>query len=414
MRQVPCIHGTGLRNVIGIHGVLILLLILTGLAIHPVAADSYSDAKVGAIPPSAPQKTNSEIMKEFGEQVLANAPATIRSGTNAEKAKYAFTQYCNRLAAANTPVNSDLTGRALQLFTHGDSSRWSCGDHAQNVQGLFKGMGIPDQDMVMLEADSNSYLPTPNSDHGALVVRDSNGKAYVFDAWSMAVNNLDDIDNPGGANTGTTLYGGADTSEWNGMDVEQWGTNMQRAGYSRFSTDGGGSWDQTSYVAATNWFNNQAVTYPASFTFVLFPRGGGTATYLLYNYPITVDEKGKVSAIYHTEGPTQYVRTSGNQQTTLADLSVTGTYDKKTGQISGEFSSHVTSLTTGNVQYDDSAKGTFTGQMVKDGKTMTTFLKGTAENYYLDLAPGHVRQGPYPDNGELPWTAAAVVSSQTY
>lgn len=411
MRTGPCIHGTGRA---GIPVLFILLLILAGLAIPPAAADSFSDAKVGAIPPSAPQKSNSAIMKEFGATVLANAPANIKTGTNAEKAKYAFTQYCNRLAAANAPVNAGAAGRLQQLVTTGDRSRWTCSDHTRNIEGLFAGMGIADRDMVMVMADSNSYLPTPNADHGALVVRDNNGKAYVFDAWAMAVNNLDDIENQGGANTGTSLYGGADTSAWNGMDIERWGSNMQSSGYSRFSADGGGSWDQTSYVAANNWFNNQPVVYPASFTFVLFPNGGGRATYLLYNYPITVDEKGKVSAIYRTEGPNRYFRSYNNAQATLTDLSVTGTYDKKTGQISGEFSSHITFLSTDNVRHDDDARGTFTGQVAKDGKTMTTFLKGTAVNYYQDPAYGNVRQGPYNDDGELPWTAAAVLSGQTY
>jgi hypothetical protein len=411
MRQILARPGITPRNVGGTVWILLLMIILAGLAIQPVSADSYSDAKVGSIPPSAPQKTNAEIMKEFGVQVLANAPANIKSSTNAEKAKYAFTQYCNRLAAANTPVNSDLSGRALQLFTHGDSGRWTCSDHTQNVQGLFEGMGISGKDMVMLEADSNSYLPTPNSNHGALVVRDNNGKSYVFDAWAMAVNNLDDIDNPGGANTGTTLYGGADTSEWNGMDVERWGNNMQKAGYSRFTADGGGSWG-TSYVVTNDWFNNLAVTYPSSFTFVLFPKGGGNAVQLLYNYPITVDDKGTVGAVYHTEGPTPYT-SDYNEKTTFADLSVTGKYDKKTGKMSGEFTSRMTKVSSSRT-VDFTAQGTFTGQIVKDGKTMTTFLEGTSSYFSLDSAAGAIRQGPYDDKGWFPWTAAAVVSQQTY
>ena len=230
MRQTLARPGITPRNVTCTVWILILLVILAGLVIQPVSADSYSDAKVGSIPPSAPQKTNAEIMKEFGAQVLANAPANIKSSTNAEKAKYAFTQVLQPACSCQYPGKFRLGRRALQLFTHGDSGRWTCSDHTKNVEGLFEGMGISEKDMVMLEADSNSYLPTPNSNHGALVVRDNNGKSYVFDAWAMAVNNLDDIDNPGGANTGTTLYGGADTSEWNGMDVERWGNNMQKAG----------------------------------------------------------------------------------------------------------------------------------------------------------------------------------------
>ena len=62
-----------------------------------------------------------------------------------------------------------------------------------------------------------------------------------------------------------------------------------------------------------------------------------------------MDDKGRVSAIYHNEGPTEYLHPSPSQQTTLADLSVTGTYDTKTGQIQGTYDSPVTTLTTNNI-----------------------------------------------------------------
>ena len=180
---------------------------------------------------------------------------------------------------------------------------------------------------------------------------------------------------------------------------------------SRFTADGGGSWG-TSYVVTNDWFNNLAVTYPSSFTFVLFPKGGGNAVQLLYNYPITVDDKGTVSAIYRAEGSSPYV-SAYNDKITLADLSVTGTYDKKTGKINGAFTSHVIRLST-STEYEIWAKGTFTGQMVKNGKSMTTYLEGSAYNYYRDQTRGSVQQGPYNEKEWFPWTAAAVVSQQTY
>ena len=400
--------------------VRILLLVafvvfLIAMAIPPVSADAYSDAKVGAIPPSVPQKTNSEIMKEFGSQLMQNAPQDIRSGTNLQKAKYAFTEYANRLAAANTPVNANYAQRAVQLFTNGEPTRWTCGDHTQNLQGLFEGAGISQQDMIQMEADSDSYIPSANSNHGALVVRDNNGKAFVFDAWGMAVNNLNNAGNPVMGNAGSSLYSGAEKSEWNGMSVEDWGNTMNEAGYSRYSADGESSWDPTGFVAANRYFTehpNTAVVYPSAFTFVLFPHGGGNAVELLYNYPITVNDKGVVSAVYHTEGPTPYTRDYGTTKTSLADLSVTGTYDKTTGKISGEFTSHITKVAS-YVTDDFTAQGTFTGQMVKDGKTMTTFLKGSSSYYRLESTAGAKRTGPYEDTGWFPWTAAAVVSNQS-
>jgi hypothetical protein len=376
-----------------------------------IAKDPWGTLPPPAPAPSAHQKSNQEIMKEFGADVLAQAPPEIQTGTNAEKAKYAFTQYCNRLSAANTPVNANYAGRLLQLLTHGQADRWTCSDHALNLQGLFQGMGIRDNDMVMVEADSNYPVICPNSDHGAMVVRDNNGKEYVFDAWGMAVENLNyDADVNGNhevSNGGSFLYGGAERSSWNGMDIDEWGNTMRSAGYGQFTANGGGDWNQTSSGAADTFFNGLQEDFPASFSFILFPKGGGNAVELLYNYPIAVDDKGTVKAAYHTDGSSPYVH-EYSQKTQLTDLDVTGTYDKHAGKIAGRFTSHVISYSS-STEYDNWAKGTFTGQMTKNGKTMTTFLTGSANYQTIDLATGRII-GNYDDKGWFPWTAAAVVT----
>jgi hypothetical protein len=400
-------------NIVRTLALIVVVLFLTGMIVQPVSADTYSDAKALAILPSEPQKTNGEIMKEFGTQLMQNAPQEIRSGTNLQKAKYAFTEYSNRLAAANTPVNANYAQRALQLFTNAAPTRWTCGDHTQNLEGLFEGAGIKPQDMIQLEADSDSWLPSANSNHGALVIRDNNGKAYVFDAWGMAVSNLNAAGNPVFGNAGSSLYSGAQNSEWNGMSIEDWGNTMNEGGYVRYSADGESSWDQTGYVAVTRYFNEHPMdeSYPSSFTFVIYPKGGGATTRLLYNYPITVNDKGVVSAAYYTQGASPYIQTHNTETTSLADLSVTGTYNKNTGKISGEFSSHELHQSSPSQQYDCWAKGTFTGQMVKGGKTMTIFLEGSAYYYVLDSTPGsNPKTGPVTSKYELPFTAAAVVS----
>jgi hypothetical protein len=400
---------------------ILTLVCLAVVAISPamaIAKDPWGTMPPPAPTPSVHQKSNQEIMKEFGVDVLTNAPAEIKTGSNSQKAKYAFTQYCNKLADAKTPVNANYAGRALQLFTHGKADRWTCSDHSLNLQGLFQGMGIRDNDMVMVIADSDSMIPSANSDHGVLVVRDNNGKPYVFDAWAMAVENLNTDAAENGnyevSNGGSFLYSGAERSNWNGMDVGDWGNTMTSAGYVRFTADGGGSWNTSSSDAANTWFNNLPDTYPSSFTFVIYPKGGGATTRLLYNYPITVNDKGVVSAVYHTEGASPYIQTHNTETTSLADLSVTGTYDKKTGKISGEFTSNEIHQSSPSQQYDCWAKGTFTGQMVKGGKTMTTFLEGSAYYYVLDTTPGSNRKtGPVTSKYELPFTAAAVVSNQS-
>ena len=126
------------------------------------------------------------------------------------------------------------------------------------------------------------------------------------------------------------------------MSVEDWGNTMNEAGYVRYSADCESTWDQTVYGAANRYFNEHPMdeSYPASFTFVIYPKGGGATTRFLYNYHISVNDKGVVSAVYHTEGTSPYIQTHNLETTTLADLSVTGTYNKNTGKISGEFTSH--------------------------------------------------------------------------
>jgi hypothetical protein len=399
------------------HGIIFLTLVVLSMVLfHPamaIAKDPW-----GTMPPPAPtpavhQKSNQQIMKEFGADVLANAPPDIKTGSNSQKAKYAFTQYCNRLADAKTPVNANLAGRALQLFTHGKADRWTCSDHSLNLQGLFEGMGIRDKDMVMIEADSSYPVVCPNSDHGALVVRDNDGKPYVFDAWAMAVENLNtDAEDNGNyeiSNGGSFLYSGAERSTWNGMDIDQWGSTMRSAGYSQFSADGGGSWNQTSAGAAATFFAGLPEDYPASFTFVLFPKGGGNAVELLYNSPISVDDKGIVKAASHTDGPSPYVR-EYSQKTQLTDLSVTGKYDKNTGKISGDFTSHVISYST-SIEYDSWAKGSFTGQMARNGRTMTTYLTGSAYYHTIDMTTGR-DLGKTEEKDWFPWTAAAVITQK--
>jgi hypothetical protein len=365
---------------------LAVVLLLAAALVQTAAADLFSDAKTGSIPPSAPQKTNAAIMKEYGAQLMQNAPAEVREGTSLQKAQYAFTAYANRLSEANTPVNANLGQRALHFFTSAEPTRWTCGDHTQNIMGLFEGAGISPQNMLQIEADSNSYLPTPNSNHGALAIRDTSGKAYVFDAWGMAVSNLNAAGNPVLGNAGSSLYSGAGKSEWNGMSLEDWGTTMNEAGYTRYSADGESTWDQTAFVAVNNYFANhpESVSYPTSFTFVLSPSGTGTGQVaLLLHAPITVEQGGKVSARYQRDGTTPYIRDYSSQKTTLADLSVSGTYDSKTGKIQGTFTSHRTSVTP-SLTYDEWAEGSFTGQVNPDGKTMRVELHCPTYYYTTD------------------------------
>ncbi len=241
-----------------------------------LAVPIQADIKVS---PAPQQKSNQQILQEYGAQIMTTAPAAIQQGSNIVKARYAFTQYCQRLNGAGTPVNATLTGRALQLFGSGDASRWTCGDHALNLEGLFKGAGVNQKDVVYLEADSNSWLPTPNADHGALVVRGEDGKAFVFDAWGLAVNNLNNWYD--GTGTYKGAYDGSETSEWNGMDLQAWDDTMKAAGFVRFTVNGGTTYSTTCQGAVQMYLKDmsQSPTFEGAWSGRFTGSAGGSITF---------------------------------------------------------------------------------------------------------------------------------------
>jgi hypothetical protein len=106
-----------------------------------------------------------EAMFDFGTKILASAPAEVRNGTPLMKARYACAIYCDMLGNRVTN-NQNLFTRLGYLFRTGDVSRWTCADHANNLDFVFRGMGVTET--FLIRADSRSGLPTPNADHGAL------------------------------------------------------------------------------------------------------------------------------------------------------------------------------------------------------------------------------------------------------
>ena len=68
-----------------------------------------------------------------------------------------------RHAGNRVTNNQNLFTRLGYLFRTGDASRWTCADHANNLDFVFRGMGI--NDTFLVRADSRSGLPTPNSYH---------------------------------------------------------------------------------------------------------------------------------------------------------------------------------------------------------------------------------------------------------
>ena len=158
-------------------------------------------------------------MLDFGTQILASAPDAVRNGTPLVKARYACAIYCDMLGNRVTN-NQNLFTRLGYLFRTGDVSRWTCADHANNLDFVLRGMGV--EDTFLVRADSRSGLPTPNADHGALGLV-SDGDVFLFDPWQQAVQ------------TGSFVGGG--TSEWNGMGSGLWEARMRQQGFRWFSVE---------------------------------------------------------------------------------------------------------------------------------------------------------------------------------
>jgi hypothetical protein len=114
--------------------------------------------------------------------------------------------------------------------------------------------------------------------------------------------------------------------------------------------------------------------YPVDFKFVLSPTELSTPeTKLLMRVPITVEDTGKVYASYIFEGQDPKLgwrEGDGVGKITFSELTVTGTYDQSSGKLNGKFVSHVINKPPGMI-YDQWARGTLSGQVSKDGKSMT-------------------------------------------
>ena len=192
-------------------------------------------------------RSDTEVMRDFGVQLLQDAPDEVRSGSSTKKAQYAFRKYCDKLNEGMVPVNAGYAGRALQLGTHLDGARWTCGDHAIKLAALFEGMGIAPEKMIQVQVGSPWYdTLSASSNHGVLTVLGDDGKPYCFDAWYLAVTAAatrppDDWDHFTYTNTDPYfhLYNCGKFPEWNGMPAEEWAKRMKAAGYISFSADGG-------------------------------------------------------------------------------------------------------------------------------------------------------------------------------
>jgi len=184
---------------------------------EPAASDQESD--------------DAKVLRQFGEQIVKNNPS-LASASNLEKAKAGFVEYLKKLSASNAGVSNDVWGRISDKLFADERTAFTCSVHTFNLQDIFAGMGIDSQSIGQIGGEMDTYNPlNVNSDHGAVLIRDNDGKEYVFDAWAHATmrDTLSPLDD---------LYGEGETSPFNGMPKNEWTDQMKEEGYTTFFEDG--------------------------------------------------------------------------------------------------------------------------------------------------------------------------------
>ena len=191
-------------------------------------------ALVAIQPVCAYDLQNTAVMRDWGKQLTADHPE-VKTMSDLEKAKFAFSEYSSVLFNKNVPLNSNLAGRV-----HGGD--YTCGWHTNNLEAVFRTLGI--KEVHSITADKNSYnILDVNRNHQAVMVI-IDGKPYVFDIWKMAVDN-----------NGEYKDAAAPLDPYNGMPLDEWNANMKDESYVRFTADtenvedGQEVWDPSALLA---------------------------------------------------------------------------------------------------------------------------------------------------------------------
>lgn len=211
-------------------GSLLSILILLGIVTYPVAAQYSPMDQEGLVDPSKSHQNYGErrgyeppekidwdtALEKMGSAAMSKAHLEIQKGSNVEKAKYAFRIYCDFLRAAKIPVNDRVETRVAAGWT----DEWTCGDHLEKMQHLFKGAGI--HSTFEVDCEKDSILTDRN--HIAIGVPDDDkhpAEIYIFDPWILATRN-------------EGRYDLENDPKWNGMPYSEWEREVRKNGYIRF------------------------------------------------------------------------------------------------------------------------------------------------------------------------------------
>lgn len=200
---------------------LLLILFVVFLLVFFVAGTATADK----------ESDDAKILSQFGVDLVKNNPA-LATASDLEKAKAGFEEYLKVLSKANAGVSNDVWGRIHDKLFADERTAFTCSVHTLNLQDIYRGMGINSKNIGQIGGEMDTYNPlNVNRDHGAVLIRDNDGKEYVFDAWAHAtlrdtISPLDD------------LYGEGATSPFNGIPKSEWTDQMKDEGYTGFFEDG--------------------------------------------------------------------------------------------------------------------------------------------------------------------------------
>ena len=174
-----------------------------------------------AMPPGGPDDwaSNPSQWRQVGVAMMAKAPAYVRSGSDYDKLRYLYLQYCDLLSKNNIPLNGTLGTRATVSLT-----KWTCGNHTLNLENLFNGSGVATLQLAMLRGAPDSWisyiLKGVNCDHGAVAAA-VDGVMFVFDPWLPAY-------------LSKRSYTNAMQADYGGIPYPLWEMVMRSHGYNSF------------------------------------------------------------------------------------------------------------------------------------------------------------------------------------
>lgn len=196
----------------------------------------------------APENKFLGYWKDYSKHVMKSAPDKVKNGTDQQKADYVTGKIGDQADKVGIKPNTSLWGRIKGIPADGPRSRGSCGDMTNILQAAFEGAGI--KKIVTIEANKTGVLwgnrsynfLDVNRDHGTLGVPNDKGRVKMYDLWEH------------GKDKGT--FRGMATSRWNGMELKNWGRDLQKDGYGDFDLASASDKDKEKDLSKADDFAN--------------------------------------------------------------------------------------------------------------------------------------------------------------